>query len=409
MTKEQSIRTSKSSPLILLKHYLPGFRFGGQLRSVANIVAALGDDFDLRIGCLDRDQGDTIAYSGLIPNRPARVGGATIFYLRPNLGLIFQIVQLLRQPPYDTLYMSSFFDPLFAILPVFSIWAGLAPRRRIVIAPSGEFYPGALRLKPTKKRLYLLLARLLRVYRNVVWQATASDEIGFIVKAIGGDQSSIKMVSVIPKLWDINSATIERGASRPLRVVFFSRISQKKNLTYAMKVLSSVRVPVHFTVIGPVEDETYLAECEKIRETFPSHIQYSYVGAVGHEELAKTLLTQDVFLFPTLGENFGYVIFEALNAGLPIILSDRTPWRGLERSGVGFDISLDDQLSFVNSVERLAALDDQAFAAMRRRAQEYAKKWFDAHDSVTAMRALLSETITSSLTTATLPTGTAER
>ena len=47
-----------------------------------------------------------------------------------------------------------------------------------------------------------------------------------------------------------------------------------------------------------------------------------------------------VFLFPTLGENFGQVILEAMTAGCAILISDATPWRGLQEKGYGWELPL---------------------------------------------------------------------
>ena len=47
------------------------------------------------------------------------------------------------------------------------------------------------------------------------------------------------------------------------------------------------------------------------------------------------------FFFPTLGENYGHVIYEALDSGCPVLISDQTPWRGLSEVGAGWDLPLD--------------------------------------------------------------------
>ena len=48
---------SRPTVLIAIDWYLPAFRAGGPIRSIANLVAALGDDIDFRIVCGDRDLG----------------------------------------------------------------------------------------------------------------------------------------------------------------------------------------------------------------------------------------------------------------------------------------------------------------------------------------------------------------
>ena len=47
------------------------------------------------------------------------------------------------------------------------------------------------------------------------------------------------------------------------------------------------------------------------------------------ETIVEALGRSDLFLLPTGGENFGHAIFEALACGVPALISDQTPWRGL--------------------------------------------------------------------------------
>ncbi|HEY4942151.1 MAG TPA: glycosyltransferase family 4 protein [Rhizomicrobium sp.] len=380
------------SALILLRHFLPGYRFGGQLRSVRNIVSALCEDFEIRIGCLDRDQGDTAPYPGVALGEPVRVAGAMVNYLPPGAGLAMRIVRLLRQAPYDTLYINGFFDPVFSILPVFAIWLGLAPRRRVVIAPRGEFGAGALGLKAAKKKTFLWVSKLLGLHKGVVWQATSADEADRIRLVVGVTPQAVRLVGVLPALAPLDPNLLQRGRSNLLKLVFVSRICEMKNLTFALRVLSQVTTPVSFTIVGTAEDQPYWTECERLIGDMPPHIQVVYAGAVVPDAIMGVLCAQDVFFLPSLGENFGHVIFEALSAGLPIIVSDRTPWRSLEAAGVGFDLPLDRPQAFVAAIEHFAALGDAEFIAVRTWARSYAAQWMKAQDAVSGMRALLAGT-----------------
>lgn len=49
-----------------------------------------------------------------------------------------------------------------------------------------------------------------------------------------------------------------------------------------------------------------------------------------------------MFFLPTLCESYGHVIPEALSVGLPVVMSDRKPWRGLAEKGVGYDGPIDE-------------------------------------------------------------------
>lgn len=101
----------------------------------------------------------------------------------------------------------------------------------------------------------------------------------------------------------------------------------------------------------------------------PPNVQVSYRGPLRPHEVEPTLARYDAFLFPTLGENYGHVIREALSAGLPVLVSDRTPWRGLEAKGAGADLPLDDLDAFANRIRTWAALPDRSFRRMREAAR----------------------------------------
>jgi len=81
----------------------------------------------------------------------------------------------------------------------------------------------------------------------------------------------------------------------------------------------------------------------------------------------------DLFFLPTRGENFGHVIHEALNAGLPVLISDRTPWSGVTAAGAGWALPLTAPEPFVRVIEQVAALDAPSRDALGRRAAAYGR------------------------------------
>jgi hypothetical protein len=52
--------------LVLVGTYLPGYKAGGPLRSIANLVATLGLEFHFRIVTLDRDLGDKLPFLSVL-------------------------------------------------------------------------------------------------------------------------------------------------------------------------------------------------------------------------------------------------------------------------------------------------------------------------------------------------------
>ncbi len=146
--------------LIFVAHYLPGWKAGGPIRTIANLVEHLGEDFDLRIVTSDRDSGDPATYPGIKVDQWQNVGKASVRYVSPDQRGLRSLARLMRETPYDLLYINSFFNPIFTIRPLLARRIGLAPLRPCVIATRGEFASAALELKAWKKKLYLLAARV---------------------------------------------------------------------------------------------------------------------------------------------------------------------------------------------------------------------------------------------------------
>ena len=88
-----------------------------------------------------------------------------------------------------------------------------------------------------------------------------------------------------------------------------------------------------FDIFGPANDPAYWAECEQLISRLPAHVKVHYRELIPNVDVAATLAGYDLFLLPTRGENFGHAIFDALEVGLPVLISDQTPWRELERIG----------------------------------------------------------------------------
>lgn len=361
-------------------YYLPAYRAGGPIKTIANMVDQLGDEFDFRIITKDRDSGISDPFPGIKTGVWQDVGKSKVCYLPPAQLKLAPFRNLMRTTPHDILYLNSFFSPVFTLYPLLLQRLRLVPVVPTVVAPRGEFSPGALGLKSAKKRQYLRLARALGLYSHVIWQASSEREKEEIIHGFGRRKDLADLaqrIRVAPDLVPkpaVPTACLEHPPKEPgvLRVVFLSRITAKKNLHYALDVLRGVRGTVQFDIYGPtMRDEEYWEECQQVIATMPENIRVTYHGAVEPEQVPKVFASHDVFLFPTRGENFGHVILEALSAGCPMLLSDQTPWRGLEKEGVGWDLPLDQPERFTSVLDRLVEMGADEHKLYREQARAY--------------------------------------
>ena len=383
--------TGKPVILVFLHFYLPGYKSGGPIRTIANLVDTLGDEFDFRIVTSDRDATDTEPYPGLPPaGEWARVGKADVLYLPPDRKNLRAISGILRDTPHDTLYLNSFFDPVFTMRPLLARRLGLVPKRRCVIAPRGEFSPGALRLKATKKRTYLAAARTFGLYRNLIWQASSEREAEDTERVMGSLATDIRVAVDLPAKADPGAIPVHspRGEGKPLRVVFLSRISPMKNLEFAIEALRQVQSPVTFDIYGPVREPDYWEHCRKLLAGLPPHVTASYRGGVEHDQVPSVLSGYDLFILPTRGENYGHVIYEALAVGTPVLIADTTPWRGLADSGAGWDLSLEKPEAFSKRIDHMARLSPSQLTEMRARVSTFLQRYLTGSEMIEANRQL---------------------
>lgn len=373
---------------VVVDYYIPGFKSGGPLRTIANMVDRLGDQFDFRIFTRDRDATDTAPYPGVPADTWTAVGGAQVWYAGPEGYTAGGLRRRVGEAAPDLLYLNSFFSPLTAqALAMRRL--GLIPHCPIVLAPRGQLSPGALSLKAPKKRAFIALARAVGLYRGLTWQASAQLEADEVRAVMG----AVPLV-VAPDIPAPLGQPAPQAGKCPgaLRLVFLSRIAEKKNLHLLLELLPRLRGAVELQIYGPVREPAYWARCEALIAALPPHVRATYCGSVEHAAVAAALAAAHVFALPTLGENFGHAILEALAAGRPALISDQTPWRGLEASGAGWDLPLA-EAPWLAALQRLVDMGQEEYDRWSRGAHRHAARFVAAPAVVEATAALFTHAL----------------
>jgi glycosyltransferase involved in cell wall biosynthesis len=356
--------------LALVDYYLPGYKGGGPITTLAGMVERLGAEFRFRVVTRDRDLGDPAPYPGVRPGAVTPCGGAEAVYLSPGMLRPRPLLRALAQSAPRVLYLNSLFSPHFTLKPLLLRRRSRALARvPVVLAPRGELSPGALRLKGRKKRAFLALARAAGLYRGVLWQASSGEEADEVRRWFPGAE-----VMVAPDLAPAGSGApppARHKAPGELRAAFLSRISPKKNLLGALDLLAAAGPGASLDVYGPAEDEAYWARCRARIAALPAGVEVRVHGPVPPVRVPQVLGDAHVLLLPTLGENYGHVVLEALRAGCLPVISDRTPWRGLAERGVGWDLPLDDARGFAAALAQVMAMDADAFSRASARASAF--------------------------------------
>ena len=342
--------------LVFIDWYVPAYKAGGPITSVKNIIDHLSPQFDFYIvsSNLDIDNKKVVNDSAL--NKWNSRKNYQIIYLNSKSQNIVSYNKIIDYLQPEIIYLNSFFSYKFSILPI------LVSRKinKIILAPRGMLGEGALKIKRFKKVCFLKFMKFIGFYSSIYWHASTHNESTEIQNFFG----SRSKISIAQNLSTNNEklkfkvGKLEEGF---LTILYLSRISKKKNLIFLIKSIihSENKNKIKLKIIGFCEDEFYFKSCiDLINE---NQIDHEFIGSIPHEQLSKYYLRSDIFCLPTLHENYGHVILEALSYGLPIIISQNTPWRGLEAKKVGFDLPLISS-SFTSKIDYFFTINNSTFS-----------------------------------------------
>lgn len=377
--------------LCLVGFYLPGYRAGGPVRSIANFVEHLGNEFNISIITRDCDYLSSSPYKGVTIDGWNRVGKANVFYASRNTLSLFGISRILSETPHDILYLNSFFDFRFTTLPLLARKLCIAPQKPCVIAPRGEFSPGALALKTQKKFLYLKLVSFFNLYSKVTWQASSYFECDDIQRRIAAIAYNIQVASDLP------SPSVAKFPQAPLHdtqvdksklcIVFLSRICRMKNLSFLLEALHYSMRNIHLNIYGPLEDSDYWVRCQSLISTLPVNITVKYLGVVDPSRVLDVFSVHDLFVLPTCGENYGHVVLESLIAGTPVLISDQTPWQPSSDAAVQV-LPLADPLPWASVLDCWAMMERNQRLKLRVCALNYSRQYIETSNVIENNRSI---------------------
>jgi glycosyltransferase involved in cell wall biosynthesis len=382
---------NKPNILVFIDWFWPGYLAGGPVQSIVSLVSYLGNDFNFKIVTTNCDLNSKVGYKNIEPNKWIHSSlGCDVFYAEPKSLNSASIMKIMTSVDFDLVYINSFFSKNFSILPI-RILKKNFKNKPFILAPRGMLGEGALAIKMLKKRLFILYSKLTGLHAEAIWHATSQQEEDEI-KKIFRPKKFIAQISNLPKKMNIHYTTKKEIGK--LNLCFISRISEKKNLTYALDVLSQVKTAeVHYNIYGPKEDDNYWKLCEDQIKQLPQNIVVMYKGTIMPNEIESVLGKEQMMLLPTLNENFGHSIVESLLCGCPVIISDQTPWNDLEINGAGYAISLDDKQKFISVIESCASLSQESFSEMSKKAINYISKKIDLELITQQYKTLFNESI----------------
>ena len=364
--------SKKPQVLAFIDWYKPFFKAGGPVRSMVNLVDHLHDRVDFHIVTGDRDYTARASPEDLPKDRWVEQDkGERVWYASPAQRTLKQWRALLKERVWDLVYINGLYSKWSTIAP---LWLLRGSKQRRIVAVRGMLARGPMKQSPGKKRAFLLAMKTTGCFKGVEFQATNAEEAEDIMRWIGRDVK-VHLVPNLGRKLEAKEPTAIDKRPGVLRLVSVGRIAPEKNTLFAIERLRGLQGDIRFDLYGTVYDQAYWKRCQDAIAKLPPDTKVLWHDHIGEDRVRGVIEQAHAVFMPSVGENFGHTMLEALVAGRPLLISDRTPWKGLEARYAGWDLPLEEPKRFEEVLERMHGMDGTAHAGWVEGAYALGKRY----------------------------------
>lgn len=206
-------------------------------------------------------------------------------------------------------------------------WAAGVP---YVLRPAGMLDRWSMSQKQLKKQIYTSLVERRTIKRaDALWFTSEEERAGASDFDREGRGVVIPLGFVRDEYLNLPPKGLFRdhclhGDNRRI-ILFLGRVTPKKQPDIALKSFAEVARTFADTVlvIAGAVDAAYLATLQRQAEVLGVTARVYFTGDLEKHDVVTALHDADVFVLPSLHENFGVAVIEAMASGTPVIVSDR--------------------------------------------------------------------------------------
>jgi glycosyltransferase involved in cell wall biosynthesis len=298
--------------------YKPAFIYGGPTMSVSMLAEQLA-----KTGATTEVYATTA--NGKVEldvesAKPIMVDGVNVTYFKRitkdhthfSPQLLLKLWRECRQ--FDVIHVHGWWNTV-------SVLACLVAQKRnmpVIVSPRGMLsnYTFNNRNNSSKSLIHRFLGR--RLLTKSYIHVTSQNEYEAVLSLV-----KPKGIFNIPNFIKLTSAkrNQEPIAVGVLKLLFFSRIEQKKGLDILLDALRYVTIPYHLTIAGTGK-QAYIDQLKAKAKSYGISDKIDWIG-FQTENKFNILANHDVMVLPSYDENFGNVVIESLSVGTPVLISDQ--------------------------------------------------------------------------------------
>lgn len=300
--------------------YKPAYIYGGPTMSVSKLAEQLTKAGISTEVYTTTANGKTELL--ILTPGPVKVDGVTVCYFKrltkdhthfsPSL-----LRQLWKQAKtFDVIHIHTWWN----LVSVFSCMVALIRNVPVLISPRGTLSAYSFINKNASQKWFIhhLIGKHLLKHCHLHTTSTfEADAVGKLVKA--------KAVATLPNFVEFPFSPA--GGHKDMgffKLIFLSRIEEKKGLDILINALPFINVPYKLTIAGD-GDTTYVTQLKELAEEKNIAANIDWVGFKGKDKF-DLLAEHDLLVLPSHDENFGNVVIESLSEGTAVLIS---PFVGL--------------------------------------------------------------------------------
>ncbi|MEO9211430.1 MAG: glycosyltransferase [Ginsengibacter sp.] len=354
---------------ITIPWFLPAFRAGGPVQSIANLVREYTEEVEYYIFCGDTDFNGA-ALQNIITDEWVQFNNHTqVWYAAPpkiSDVLVKQVEEI--QP--DIIYIIGLFSWHYNIVPLLFC---KGPRR--ILSARGMLHPGALSQKKWKKKIFLQIFKILEFQHKVNFHATDLQEEDYIHRFFG-KMSTTFIASNFPN--QIGAIPLKKKEIGELHLISVGIVNPMKNILLVIESLENLKGNIQYDIYGAIKDENYWDQCIAKIKLLPKNISVIMHKEIEPKDVKGKLANAHVFILPSKSENFGHAIFEALSAGRPVITSHHTPWNLLKDAHAGINVAVENSnRELQEAIDLFIKMDEEELKIWHNGALSYAESAID--------------------------------
>ena len=165
----------------------------------------------------------------------------------------------------------------------------------------------------------------------------------------------------------INKPLFEKkDTNEAVNILWAGRLIYRKGLAFLLEALSRVDTDRKYQLLL-VGDGPELEALKKLAIELGIDDKVTFYGKIPYTEMKKVYSVSDFFVFPSLRETTGTVLFEAMSNGLPVLTFNQNGADLLIDEGCGIKVDINQALDqikndFAYGIKRLVENDEMRIA-----------------------------------------------